>query len=575
MFQTLRLTDYVLFDRLDMEFGPGLTVISGETGAGKSILLGALDLLLGGEAAPEMVRAGAERAVAEGLFILTAETRTRLAESVFSGEDPGEELVLRREIASGGRSRSFVNGAMANLQMLRALGEELVQIHGQSDNRLLVRQSQQLELLDAFGALEGRRAGFSRLLARSRQAARRLESLEAARTEFNREQELLRFQLQEIDAAALHAGEDDELQEELSLHENAEKISEALAFILKVLEGDSTGGYGPEEGASPVIDSLDALHRQMEHLTALTQRARPLAEQLDSARYTLDDLVRSLRELAQGLDHDPQRLNDLRARKDMLYMLKKKYGPSLEDVLAHRERVAGRLEQAGRDDSELESLRGETASLQAGLAVLAAELTAARRECAVRMETEVQKKLSGLSMSGARFSVQFEPLEGEDGRPGYLTSGADRVTFLLAANPGTPLLPLSRVASGGELSRVMLAIESVLADTELPSTMIFDEVDSGIGGQVGRAVGEYLASIAGRHQVLVVTHLAQIARCADDHLVVEKTARDGRVETMVRRLSGAERPAEIARMMGGDMDSELSLAHARQMLERQERKNGD
>ncbi len=567
MFQVLRLTDYVLFDRLDLEFGPGLNVISGETGAGKSILLGALDLLLGGEAAPELVRAGAERAVAEGLFSLDRVARASLAEAVFGGEDPGEELVLRREITSSGRSRSYVNGAMANLQTLRGLGEELVQIHGQADNRLLVRAAQQLELLDSFGGLVDRRAAFAALLTRSRQATRRLEALEKALAAFNSEQELLRFQLQEIDSASPSPEEEAALEEELSLHENAEKIEELLSICLQALEG---GEAASEGGALPALESLGLVHRSLEHLAGLTQRAKPLAEQLDSARYALEDLARSLNDLAQGLDHDPQRLNELRARKDQLYLLKKKYGPTLADVLVHRGRIAARVEEAGRDSGELENLRTESSALARELAQAAAALSDARKEAAVRLQTEVEKKLAGLSMNGARFSVQFEPVEsaGTGDGPGYLTSGADRITFLLAANPGTPLLPLSKVASGGELSRVMLAIESVLAENEAPSSMVFDEVDSGIGGQVGRAVGEYLAAIAVRHQVLVVTHLAQIARCAEDHLVVEKTTREGRAETVVRRLSEAERPREIARMMGGDTDSELSLAHARQMLER-------
>ncbi|MCE5272596.1 hypothetical protein LLH00_15050, partial [bacterium] len=413
---------------------------------------------------------------------------------------------------------------------------------------------------------------FAALLARSRQAERRLESLEKALAAFNSEQELLRFQLQEIDSTAPRAEEEAALEEELSLHENAEKIEELLALCLQALEGEATGGYGAasEGGSLPALESLGLVHRSLEHLAGLTQRAKPLAEQLDSARYALEDLARSLNDLAQGLDHDPQRLNELRARKDQLYLLKKKYGPTLADVLAHRGRIAARVEEAGRDSGELESLRLESTALERELAQSAAALSEARKEAAQRLQGEVEKKLAGLSMSGARFCVQFDAVEtaGDSAVPGYLTSGADRITFLLAANPGTPLLPLSKVASGGELSRVMLAIESVLAENEAPSSMVFDEVDSGIGGQVGRAVGEYLAAIAARHQVLVVTHLAQIARCAEDHLVVEKTARDGRAETAVRRLSEAERPREIARMMGGDTDSELSLAHARQMLER-------
>lgn len=574
MLLALTLTDYVLFDRMDIEFGEHLNVVSGETGAGKSILLGALELLLGGEADVSMIRAGEERAVVEGLFRITSAICGRLSDAGIEKCDPGGELVLRREISGSGRSRCYVNGAMANLQMLRSLGEELVEIHGQADNRLLVRPAHQLDLLDAFGGLDARRADFTRLLASSRAARRRLEELEKSLEKFRNEQELIRFQLQEIDSAAPRTEEEEELRDGISLLENSEKIAGILDFTLQTLDGDPGVSWIGGESSAPVIESLRVLNRRMEQLAGLLQKARPIAEQIDSARFTLEEAARSLRDIALSLEHDPDRLSELRARSDLLYMLKKKYGPALEDVLAHRERIAARLDGAERDESGIEALRIECGNLETSVREAAAGLSAARREAAARMEGEVKARLEGLSMSGAGFRVEFETASDGDGNPACLTTGIDRINFLLSTNPGVPLMPLSRVASGGELSRVMLAIKSALAQVESPSTMVFDEVDSGIGGRVGGTVGEYLARIAERHQVLVVTHLAQIARCASDHLVVEKTERDGRSEISVRRLRDEDRPHEIARMMGGDAGSSLSLAHAREMLEKPERKDG-
>ena len=376
MLQALTLTDYVLFDRMDIEFGANLNVISGETGAGKSILLGALDLLLGGEANPSLIRAGAERAVVEGLFGLSPELRATLVAVGLEEDAPGEELVLRREISVSGRSRCFVNGSMSNLQMLRRLGEELVEIHGQADNRLLVRPARQLELLDAFGGLDSRRMEFTQLLTKSRAAERRLEELQSSLEQFRNERELMRFQLQEIDSAAPVPEEEEKLRDRISLLENSEKIAELLDLLLQSLEGDTNSSYGAGERGAPVLESLGALHRQLEQLASMAHQARPLVEQLDSARYTLEETVRSLRDMALTLEQDPAALQELRSRSDLLYGLKKKYGPTLEDVLTFRNGIAARLEGAGRDESELVSLRSECDSLGIGVREAAAALSA-------------------------------------------------------------------------------------------------------------------------------------------------------------------------------------------------------
>jgi DNA repair protein RecN (Recombination protein N) len=573
MIQVLRITDYVLFGRLDIEFGENLNVISGETGAGKSILLGALGLLLGGDVSGDLIRRGAEKAVVEGLFRLSETKRSRLSRMELIDEETGDELVIRREISSSGRSRGFVNGHLANIATLKKLGEELIEILGQQEHQLLVKPANQLAILDAYGRLERLRERFGSALARRKACEAELAGLEDHLARDRGEMELMRFQMEEIERADPQPGEDEKLEQERRLLENSEHIRQALGQLTSGLEGDDLGG-GAVSGQSPepVLDSLGSFRKTFEVLAGMTDRATEPLKQFDEARFLLEEVTASLRDLAGRVEHDPARLEEVRDRLDVLYKLKKKYGPSLPEVFSFTDKLAGRLSKTERGESELDELRSRLEDLSTELVKAAGELTAGRKAAASRLEKEICRRLTGLAMGRGEFKVEFDTAgSGGQDDPGYLTTGADRVTFLLTTNPGIPLMPLSKVASGGELSRVMLAIRSALAAVEAPSTMLFDEVDSGIGGKVGRMVGSYLSEVAQSHQVLVVTHLAQLARNADTHLVVEKSTRGDKTETVVRTLSNEERPAEIARMLGGDADSELSLAHARQMLENSEK----
>ena len=568
MIQVLRITDYVLFGRLEIEFGEHLNVISGETGAGKSILLGALGLLLGGEASPGLIRQGAEKAVVEGLFRLSESKRSRLRQADLIDNEAEEEIIIRREISSAGRSRSFINGHMTNISTLRQLGEELIEILGQQEHQLLVKSGNQLAILDAYGRLVSMRERFASVLARRKACESKLAELEDSLARNRNEMELMRFQLEEIERADPQPGEDEKLEEERRLLENSERIQEILAQLIFGLEGDDLGSFDVSgQPGEPVLDSLGSLRKQLESLVGMTEKAAEPLARFDEARFVLEDISTALRDLAGKVEHDPARLEEIRNRLDELYKLKKKYGPGLAEVAAFRDNLAEKLKTTERGESELDELRVQLEDLSAEVGKTAAELTAKRKAAAAELENEVIRRISSLAMGQGEFKLAFDCAKsGQGSGPGYLTTGADRVTFLLTTNPGVPLMPLSQVASGGELSRVMLAIRSALATVEAPSTMLFDEVDSGIGGKVGGVVGSYLSEISGSHQVLVVTHLAQIAGYADTHLVVEKSSHADKTETMVRTLINEERPAEIARMLGGDAESELSLAHARQML---------
>ncbi len=565
MLSLLRVTDFILFGRVDIEFGDHLNVISGETGAGKSILLGAVEMLLGGEAGSALVRAGAEKAVVEGLFYLDSPVREQIVESALLEEYPGEELVVRREIvASTGRSRCFVNGTLANLPLLRALAGRLIQVHGQQEHQFLTRGARQLELLDSFAGLTGSRMEFAARLSRLRALEQRVRRLRRQLEQGRAERELAGFQSDEIKQAGISAGEEAALTEELQILENAENISETIAVLLAALEGDNS----PVGGNFNLLGELGGGRRQLEALSSMISRAAPLLEQYDTARFTLEEVAAGLRELQTQVEPDPARLEQVRERLDEYYRLKKKYGPAVEDVLSTAQRLKEQLAGAEYGQSELSELLTEQERAAGAIVKLAGALSEQRGKKAKTLEREVNSRLAGLAMAGGRFEIAFQPVA-SDGQPGdYLTTGNDRVTFFLSTNPGVAPRPLAEVASGGELSRIMLALKSALAEVEEPLTMIFDEVDAGIGGKVGGIVGSYLSQIGGRSQVLVITHLASIAAKADTHLVVEKSSTGRSTETRVRKLEDAQRPGEIARMLGGDTQSSTSLAHARQMLEK-------
>ncbi len=565
MLSLLRVTDFILFGRVDIEFGDHLNVISGETGAGKSILLGAVEMLLGGEAGSVLVRAGAEKAVVEGLFYLDNPVRAQIVESALLEDDPGQELVVRREIvASTGRSRCFVNGRLANLPLLRALAGRLIQVHGQQEHQFLTRGARQLELLDSFAGLTGRRAEFAAGLLRLRAREQRVLKLRRQLEQSRAERELAGFQSAEIRQAGISAEEEAALTEELRVLENAENISETIAALLAALEGDNS----PVGGSFNLLGELGDRRRQLEALSSMISRAAPLLEQYDTARFTLEEVAAGLRELQAQVEPDPARLEQVRERLDEYYRLKKKYGPAVEDVLSTLQRLQEQLAGAEHGQSELSELLTEQERAAGAIVELAGALSEQRGKKAKKLEREVNSRLAGLAMAGGRFEIAFQPVA-SDGQPGdYLTTGNDRVTFFLSTNPGVAPRPLAEVASGGELSRIMLALKSALAEAEEPLTMIFDEVDAGIGGKVGGIVGSYLSQIGGRSQVLVITHLASIAAKADTHLVVEKSSAGRSTETRVRKLEDAQRPGEIARMLGGDTQSSTSLAHARQMLEK-------
>jgi len=546
----LRIRDFAVIRDLSLEMGAGLNALTGETGAGKSILIGALSLLLGERASSESVRAGADRAVVEAVFDLQGRPALlgRLSELGFPVED--DFLLLRREVQAEGRNRAWINGSPATAGSVGEFGRALVDLHGQHEHQTLLRSEEQREILDAFagaGELAGRVELLYRELAELRS---RREAGEARRRELEARADFLRFQLQEIGEAKPVEGEDADLETELRRLDHAEELARDATSVEALL-------YGDEGSASERLAEARDLLRGLARVDETLSEAREQAEELF---HRVTELGRTMGSYSAGIEMDPGRAEEVRRRVDLLFRLKRKYGPDLSDVLATRDRLAAELEEL--DSSEVQ--RGEVdrriAGAAAALDEASAELGRARTEAARRLASEVEALLPDLGMEGAVFRVELPPRS----EPG--PHGAEGVLFTASLNPGFEPRALSRIASGGELSRVMLALKAILARVDRVPTLVFDEIDAGIGGTVANAVTAKLREVSEHHQVLVITHLPQLASRGHLHLKVSKDTYEGEVSTTVSRLTGEDRVREVARMLGGDPESETSREHARELL---------
>ncbi len=550
MLVELRIRDYAVVEDLTLELGAGLNVLTGETGAGKSIIVGALSLLLGERASSDVVRAGADRATVEAVFDIDGlpEVKRVVDDHGFRVEDG--LLILRREVAVEGRNRAWVCGSPATAGVVGALGSALVDLHGQHEHQTLLRPTDQRAILDAFGGcleLAGAVAeGYARL-----QALRaELEAREERRREVESRADFLRFQLDEIDEAELAPGEDEELENEAGRHEHAEELARGTADVYAAL-------YEEEDSVS---DRLGAVRQALARLASFDSGLSDIAERLAEVTHLVDDLGRRIGDYASQVEHDPERLEEVRVRLDRIFRLKRKYGPELADVLETAQRVRAELQDLDDADHDLSRLNAERTEAETALRRTASELSAARSNAARRLADAVAETLPDLGLAGGRFEVDLST------HTSVSAGGAESIEFRVATNRGFAPMPLARIASGGELSRVMLALKSILASVDSVPVLVFDEIDSGVGGVIATSVAAKLAEVAGRHQVFVVTHLPQVASRAEAHLLVEKGDDAGITTTRVRRLVGDERVEEVARMLGGDPESRASRDHARELL---------
>lgn len=584
MLTELRIRDLAIINALDLTFGPGFNVLTGETGAGKSIIIDAVNLLLGDRASPEVVRAGADRTEVEGIFQLNAATAARLApllaEHGLEG-DAADIVILARDVRTNGRSVGRINGRAVNSALLSEIGGLLVEVHGQGEHMALLREREHIGLLDRYAGLHDQVAAFAALARQTRGVRRALEELRQDERERARRIDLLTYQVQEIRAAKLQEGEAEELEAERRRLANAEQLAQLSAEALQLLQ-ESDG----EQMA--VVDALGSVEQALNRLARVDPTTAPLAEQLEQAAALLDDLARELGRYRDDIEFNPRRLAQVEERLHLIHSLERKYGDTIAEVLAYGERAAVELETITHAGERIEELEAEEARLLAELGRQGAALSAARRAAGERMARAIEAELADLQMARARFGVQItwtaDPAgavvdadaaaaAGEQpGRYAFDLHGLDTVSFLVSANPGEPLRPLAKVASGGETSRLMLALKTVLGRADETPTLIFDEIDQGIGGRVGATVGRKLWGLTksahgvsntqqaihsthAAHQVLCITHLPQLAAYGDVHFHVAKQTAAERTTTRVERLIGAARVAELARMLGADTDA--------------------
>ena len=547
MLRELRIREVAIIDEVALAFGPGLNVISGETGAGKSILLQSLALLCGGRGSADLIRADADEAVVEGLFDCAVPDSLREA----LGLDDDGEVLVRRHLTRSGKGRIYVNGAPATLAMLAQLGEYLVHIYGQHEQAVLLRPANHLELLDRFADLGRARAGMAEAFAAYAAARRQRDELSRRAADLAQRRDLLEFQQRELAAAAPRAGEEESLRQDRELLRHAERI-EAVCR-----EGESL----LYSGEAAMVGGLGRLQHQLAELGTIAPALAEVAGLVDQGRVQLEEAALQLRAAAERLDRDPARLESIEERLALLQRLARKYGvepDALPATLEGIERDLATLESVAADDAAAQAL--EAQRREEALTV-ARELSAARRTAARKLESRMAEELATLGMSGAELGVEQESAE-----DALTAEGVDRVEFLLAANPGEPPKPLARVASGGELSRIMLALKALAATAGETPILIFDEVDAGIGGSVALAVARRLKTLAQSRQLLCITHLAQIAAYADQHVAVEKQQSAGRVITHARALDASQRVAEVSRMLGGTAAPAEAERYAKRLL---------
>jgi DNA repair protein RecN (Recombination protein N) len=565
MLAELRIRDLGVIDDARLEVSAGLNVLTGETGAGKTMVVDALALLLGGRADPGAVRAGRPAALVEGRLHSGADPAVADALASAGVSDEDGEVVVARQVLVEGRSRAQLQGRMATVAAVADVVRPLVEVHGQHEFQELLRPGVQRELLDRFAgeAALAPRAAFAAGWRRLRAVTRELDELAARAREREREIDLLGHQLDEIHAAQVRVGESAELAAEAERLANAEALQQAAALAHQLLEGDEDAGAATALGAA-----AKAVHGPGGHDPALGE----LAGRAQALAAEVADLASGLRAYAEGVLVDPARLEEVQARIAQLRDLERKYGDDEAAVLAFADQAAARLAELEGGTLRSEALEAEAAKLRGELAGLGAALTAARRDAADRLGEALRVELADLAMPSARVVVAVEQDPDEAGlevggrRLAATEDGLDRVELQLAAHPGAPLRPLGRAASGGELSRVMLALRVVLAGVDRTPTLVFDEVDAGVGGRTAAAVGRRLAQLARNHQVLVVTHLPQIAAHADRHFTVEKQSAEGTTSTDLRLLDDAGRVGELSRMLAGMEGSGLAQAHAEELL---------
>ncbi len=558
MLTHLSIRNFAIIERLDLQPSAGFNALTGETGAGKSIIIDAVSLLLGGRADTDHIRAGSEQAVIEGVFSPPEPLGQQVILPLLQEhglEDEGEDqLILSREINRKGRNLCRVNGRLATLGVLRQIGQELVDIHNQGEHLSLLRVRQHVDFLDRYGGLLALREHVGRLVQTLHSARAELSRLLQDERELARRMDLLQYQIEEIAAARLEPGEEEDLNQERVLLGNAERLLSQSDSLHKTLhEGEGT--------QKSILDLLGEVSEGLAKLAELDGRLADQQKALDATSYQLQEVAAALRTYGEGIEYDPQRLREVEERLNLIYDLKRKYGDSIEEILAFGESAGNELATLSHSEERIEELRTQEEQLLTEIGRLGSELSVVRQDASKTLAEAMEAELKDLGMEKARFSVSMKQRPAEDGvqvdgeRLAFDQTGIDQVEFMICPNVGEPLKPLSKIASGGETARLMLAMKTVLSAADEVPVLIFDEIDAGLGGRGGPVVGRRLWTLGRGHQVLCVTHLPQIAVFGDAHYKVAKSVVEGRTVTSVAQLASNSRTDELAEMLGTASDA--------------------
>lgn len=551
MLQELSIKDFAIIDEIQISFQPKMTVLTGETGAGKSIIIDALGLLAGGRGSTEFIRKGEKKAVIQGLFTLPREANTYNILEEYGIDSEDGQIILQRDLYRGGRNICRINGMMVNLATLRKVGETLIDIHGQNEHQELMKPENHIDLLDEYDKKTSElRNQYQVVYQNYRKLKLSMEKKEADEKAWAQRLDMLNFQVKEIGEAGLKINEEDELVEEKNKLDNFQAIHDALELSYQILSGEKID----------VVGNLGNAMNELSDISDLSENLQEINTKISDAFYSLEDVARDISDELDSMEWNGERLNEIEERLELIHQLKRKYGDTIEDILHYHSRIVKELREMENAEQNSEKQERQLSEALEKVKELAIKLSKQRKKSAKKLEKMIHEQLSALYMDKAVFEVKFLS------NSKLYSKGIDKVEFYIQTNPGEEMGPLAKIASGGELSRIMLALKTIFSQKMGVTSIIFDEVDTGVSGRVAQAIAEKISQISNNSQVLCITHLPQVAAIADNHYYISKSVNDGRTETSLEELDEKQKIREIARMLSGSEITELTLKHAEELI---------
>lgn len=563
MLMQLRIRNIALIDELTVDFTDGMNCLTGETGAGKSIIIDAIQCMLGFRTSKELIKTGCDSAYTEGVFYIDDSEISAFLDEIGIEEEEDHTLILQRELSLSGRNVCRINGRLTAVSLLRQLGDLLIDIHGQNENQSLTKAGAHIKLLDAYGGPEigNLKIKYETLLKEFQELRHSLEKFSGDPKERERLADLYAYQIDEIEKANIYVGEDDELNEKRMILANSEKITEALSASKEVINGG-------EFGETSIVDQIADVNSFLSSIAGYSDEYHELLSRIEEVSYLLEDIASDLRSCMDQVTFDKNELDETEERINAIYKLKRKYGATIQEILEYAANTKTLLDELILGEESVNRILKQLEERNEELRTLCEDLNFTRVKAAKKLAEQVMAELESLEMSKAKFYAEiiFDDEKDQNGYYNFMKSGLDRVEFLISANPGEPLKPLAKIASGGELSRIMLSIKTILADADRISTLIFDEIDTGISGKAAKSVAQKLKSISRNHQVICVTHHAQIAAAADHNIYIRKSFNGTSTVTTIETLDEAAKIKEISRLLDGDSESEITTIHAKELI---------